>query len=276
MILSILYDIKFIIGLLITLAVAAVITFYFTQRIEEQNEKIGAMSVVVQALVKELREPRHSQPQPIVMQQDGGVAEQMQTIDLAALDEINDLIEVSDDGEDSDDGESDSDNDDDMSHQTKSIQIGEAFAETINEIDEIMENRNANESDNDSEGEDTESDNEDDDSESDNEGDDSESEDDDEPIEEFIQSLDIGVSPEEVDASAQVPSILEPDQGIYKTIHISLEGADDVSFLEVPRATDYKKMSLSELRAVVLANNLCTDSSKMKKQQLYKLLGVEQ
>ena len=269
MILSILYDVKFIIGLLIALALSAVVSFYFTQRIEEQNEKIGAMSVVVQALVKELREPRYPQSQPIIMRQDGGVAEETQTIDLAALDEINDLIEVSDDGEDSD---SDDDNDDDTSHQTKSIQIGEALAESINEINEIVENRGANESEEeDSEGDDS-------DSESDDESDDSDSEsdDEDEPIEEFIQSLDIDVSPEEVDASAQVPSILEPEQAIYKTIHISLDGADDVSFLEVPRAADYKKMSLSELRAVVIANNLCTDSSKMKKQQLYKLLGVEQ
>ena len=271
MILSILYDVKFIIGLLIALALSAVVSFYFTQRIEEQNEKIGAMSVVVQALVKELREPRfpHSQvqEQPIVMRQDGGVAEQTQTIDLAALDEINDLIEVSDDGEDSYESESDSDDDgdnDDASYQTRSIQIGDAVVDEMNELVENL--KDSSDSEEDSE-EDSESD---------------EDSEEDEHNEEFIKSLDVDVDVvapvllEEVDASGKDPSLLEPEQTIYKTIHISLDGADDVSFLEVPRATDYKKMSLSELRAAVLNKNLCADSSKMKKQQLYKLLGVEQ
>jgi hypothetical protein len=261
MILSILYDVKFIIGLLITLAVAAAITFYFTQRIEEQNEKIGAMSVVVQALVKELREPRPSYgTRALVPEQ---MQTQTQTIDLASLDEINDLIEVSDDGEEDSEDDEDDEGDDVHSQQTKSIQIGEALAETLNEINDIDVDSDSEESEGDSEDEESE----------DSSDDDDEDEDDNlmnAPIDEFIQSLEVPVQAEEVDES------LKSEQAIYKTIHISLEGADDVSFLEVPRATDYKKMSLSELRAVVIANNLCTDSSKMKKQQLYKLLGVEQ
>ena len=54
MILSMLYDINFIIGLLITLLLVAIVSFYFTQRIEEQNEKISAMSMVVRAMAEEL------------------------------------------------------------------------------------------------------------------------------------------------------------------------------------------------------------------------------
>ena len=38
---------------------------------------------------------------------------------------------------------------------------------------------------------------------------------------------------------------------------------------------DYKKLSLNKLRSVVLEKGLVTDSSKLKKNELFKLLGVE-
>ena len=38
---------------------------------------------------------------------------------------------------------------------------------------------------------------------------------------------------------------------------------------------DYKKLSLNKLRSVVLEKNLVGDSSKLKKQELLKLLGAE-
>jgi len=264
MILSMLYDVNFIIGILVTLVLITLVSFYFTQRIEEQNEKIGAMSVVVQALVKGLTDVKNAQQyvgqQGGAEQKQGGV-EQPQTIDLAALDEVNDLIEVSDDEEEEDD-----DIDDDVSYQTKSIQIGDSFVEEVNDINEIDLDKDSESSDSsDSESESSES--------SDSESESSESSDCEdiadtqEPLKEselFVeQILDLGEE--------------EPEQSMYKTIHISL---DDNTFLESSvsssslGASDYKKMSLSELRAIVVTKNLCTDSSKMKKQQLYKLLGV--
>ena len=54
MILSMLYDINFIIGLLITLLLFAIVSFYFTQKFDEQNDKIGAISMVVRAMADEL------------------------------------------------------------------------------------------------------------------------------------------------------------------------------------------------------------------------------
>jgi len=263
MILSMLYDVNFIIGILVTLVLITLVSFYFTQRIEEQNEKIGAMSVVVQALVKGLTDVKNAQQyvgqQGGAEQKQGGV-EQTQTIDLAALDEVNDLIEVSDDEEEEDD-----DIDDDVSYQTKSIQIGDSFVEEVNDINEIDLDKDSESSDSsDSESESSDSDSESDSSES---SDCEEIADAQEPLKEselFVeQILDLGEE--------------ELEQSMYKTIHISL---DDNTFLESSVSSsslgvsDYKKMSLSELRAIVVTKNLCTDSSKMKKQQLYKLLGV--
>jgi len=55
-----------------------------------------------------------------------------------------------------------------------------------------------------------------------------------------------------------------------KTIHISnLEEEDDNSKF------DYKKYSLNKLRNLVVEKGLVTDSSKLKKHELLKLLGVE-
>jgi len=258
MILSMLYDVNFIIGLLVTLVLVTLVSFYFTQRIEEQNEKIGAMSVVVQALVKGLTEVKNAQQyvaQTGGSEQGGAEQEQPQTIDLAALDEVNDLIEVSDDEEEEED---------DASYQTKSIQIGESFVDEVNDINDI---NGVDDVDQDSEssgsGSDSESESESD-SESDSE---SESGSDIEELVESQESL--------KESELFVEQILDlPEQAMYKTIHISL---DDNTFSESTSSSstsDYKKMSLSELRAIVVAKNLCTDSSKMKKQQLYKLLGV--
>jgi hypothetical protein len=54
-----------------------------------------------------------------------------------------------------------------------------------------------------------------------------------------------------------------------KTISISLESETDKS-----NNLDYKKMSLDKLRAVVKEKKLCADSSKLKKNELFKLLQV--
>jgi len=54
----------------------------------------------------------------------------------------------------------------------------------------------------------------------------------------------------------------------FKTININLEDSNNESI-------DYKKLSLTKLRSIVSEKGLSTDSSKLKKQDLLKLLGVE-
>jgi hypothetical protein len=55
----------------------------------------------------------------------------------------------------------------------------------------------------------------------------------------------------------------------FKTININLEDSTNNESL------DYKKLSLPKLRSIVAEKGLSTDSSKLKKQDLLKLLGVE-
>ena len=55
----------------------------------------------------------------------------------------------------------------------------------------------------------------------------------------------------------------------FKTININLEESANNESL------DYKKLSLTKLRSIVIEKGLSADSSKLKKQDLLKLLGVE-
>ena len=55
-----------------------------------------------------------------------------------------------------------------------------------------------------------------------------------------------------------------------KTISINLEDSEQENI-------DYKKLQLNKLRSIVVEKNLCSnsDASKLKKQELLKLLGCE-
>jgi hypothetical protein len=52
-----------------------------------------------------------------------------------------------------------------------------------------------------------------------------------------------------------------------KTININLE--------EHAESIDYKKVTLAKLRSIVAEKGLTNDASKLKKNELLKLLGVE-
>uniref|UniRef100_A0A6C0AS52 Rho termination factor N-terminal domain-containing protein n=1 Tax=viral metagenome TaxID=1070528 RepID=A0A6C0AS52_9ZZZZ len=61
---------------------------------------------------------------------------------------------------------------------------------------------------------------------------------------------------------------LDFDISNLKTININLEESKN-------DATDYKKLSIQKLRSIVAEKGLAGDTSKLKKQDLFKLLGVE-
>ena len=54
-----------------------------------------------------------------------------------------------------------------------------------------------------------------------------------------------------------------------KSINITLEET------KTEQSVDYKKMALPKLRSVVAEKGLSSDSSKLKKNELLKLLGIE-
>jgi hypothetical protein len=69
-----------------------------------------------------------------------------------------------------------------------------------------------------------------------------------------------------ISISQEIPSDLD-----LKSINIS----DLEEIKNNNESVDYKKLSLNKLRSVVLEKNLAVDSSKLKKQELLKLLGAE-
>jgi hypothetical protein len=54
-----------------------------------------------------------------------------------------------------------------------------------------------------------------------------------------------------------------------KDIFVNLEKSKNIEVI------DYKKLSLNKLKSVVLDKGLATDTLKMKKNDLLKLLGIE-
>jgi hypothetical protein len=277
MILSMLYDVNFIIGLLITLVLVTVVAFYFSQRIEDQSEKISAVSVVVQAIAGELHELRHRvgignvnvmSSGPV----GGGIGQRTVEEPAIELSEYNniDLIDVSDDEE--------SDDDNDERGNVKSIHIGGSCENDIT-LNEVECDDSGSESDSESDDSDDS-----DDSEDSEESDDSDSESDVEPaspdaeliLETDLQTIcgDISVAEEDICATLNILEELEElgeiseaeGRAITKTVNVSLE----------EEVVDYKKMSLSKLRNIVVEKHLSQDASKLKKGELFKLLGVEQ
>jgi hypothetical protein len=69
-------------------------------------------------------------------------------------------------------------------------------------------------------------------------------------------------------------TILDGDTSFLKKIVIS-ETVEESSNDELFNKLDYKKLSLNKLRDIVIEKGLTTDASKMKKQELLKLLGDE-
>jgi hypothetical protein len=248
MILSMLYDVNFIIGLLITIVLVTVVAFYFSQRIEDQSEKISAVSVVVQAIAGELGELKRRVSNvnvaPFVERQ-----VQEPPIELSECDNI-DLIAVSDD--------EDEDDDEGVNQNVKSILIGGSCDNDII-LNEVMSES----------GSELESDSESD-SESDEDDEDSES----------IEELEV----ENVEELKEEKKFdLREEEEICATMNILEEledlGGEDVKTVNVSleeETIDYKKMTISKLRSIVIEKQLSQDASKLKKNEIFKLLGLEQ
>lgn len=297
--LSILFNIHFLLGLLIVSLFASFAYFYFTQKLDEQNEKINAMSLVVRAVAEELTYLRANAPSEMGMGGSSSSAQQVReltlskSIDLAKEEGYSQglqLIPVSDD-EESDDDESD-----------------EEYSSNDEQAEDGMES-----------GSDASSD--------------YGSEEDEEPpkhskgcneVEDIGGTCPVkGVwegffkggskdikeehnydevilpSPENGGTSGAPFSLLDVTKGMLEVDMNSVSELVDVSELLNKEATnaieersnvkkvamtveeqsaemvDYKKMPLGKLRAIVVERKLCEDASKMKKPELFKLLNVE-
>jgi len=239
--LSDIFSIPFLICLAICVLLIGCSSIYFYQRIMQQDHKIASMVSLISSVTEELR---GGSIQPIQVQQQI----QPQQAPISSR-----LIVVSD-GEGQSDSESESDSESDSESEGSSaysvtseeeddegelLNVGEIIKEEIH----LMENND----------------------------------DEDESLrgEDLIEDLNLissSLQMEDEQPSSEIKSIHldEPltDLSIFKSIHIS---GSDVS---VDESTNYKKMPIQKLREIAQTQGH-GDVSKLKKNEILKLLGVE-
>jgi hypothetical protein len=255
--------------------VSALLFIYFENKAKEQNHKISSMLSLVSSLTEEVHSiRRHIQSTT----QTGGMIKQNNQYyenvvnddgDDDDGDDDDDLVSVSDDDgedddgddddddDDDDDGDEDDDGDDDDDDDDNKFDILEEMGSNVIEIGgnvkvltllqpiELV-----------SDGEDN-----------DGEDNDCEDNDDEDDNTEFdaddVLDDDLGSSEDEADKDKKE---VTEDVKMFdlKSIH-----------LEEPAIVDYKKLSIGKLKTVVAEKGLASDTSKMKKQDLLKLLGVD-
>lgn len=257
-----LFNPTFLMFLGILVLVVALLVVYFESKFREQNHKISSMLSLVSSLAEEVNGSKmfihqltmSNQPhsQQVFQQQQ----QQEPNLEKRVVQNDN-LILVSDD-EDSDDEEEEDSSDSDISEADDSDAASEVSIDeneedddsdtelgTSNDVKVLKLNINDNK-------------------------DDSESGD-----ELSVEDLDEMDDLEDLDDSSTSSVSIKEEKNDniksmdLKSINITLEETKSEQPL------DYKKMTLPKLRSVVAENGLSSDSSKLKKNELLKLLGVE-
>lgn len=82
----------------------------------------------------------------------------------------------------------------------------------------------------------------------------------------------VEVKPETINLEEQPAVITQDQKDLFKTISITSLEEDGIRIVETQ---DYKKMSLPKLKQVAVEKKLVADASKLKKSDIFKLLGVE-
>lgn len=220
---------------------------YFENKAREQNHKISSMLSLVSSLTEEVQTIRR-----YINSSAGGTKQQVTKVKDEELISVSDdetydeeleddsCAEESCDDDDSCDDEESCDDEDSCDDSVNVIEIGDniKILTLLQPIEIVSDNEGDNEGDNDGDVEVV-------------------GEDEDEgsvfEVNELLDDLD--------SVSSKEPDIQMFD---LKTIH-----------LEESAIVDYKKLSIGKLRSIVTEKGLAADSSKLKKQEILKLLGVE-
>ena len=257
-----LFNPTFLMFLGILVLVVALLVVYFESKFREQNHKISAMLSLVSSLAEEVNGTKMIIHQltmnPQTQQQVPFFQNKEYNLETKIVQNDNNLIAVSDDEDsesdddsyvDSDDesvSDEDSDSDEEQPKNIKVFRLN--ISEDLNQIDGLDEEVNS-------------------------------------VLEDLDEaSLDEAsleeASLEEFDdnSSTSSESIKETENNDVKkidnfmdlkSINITLEET------KTEQSVDYKKMGLPKLRSVVSEKGLSSDSSKLKKNELLKLLGIE-
>jgi hypothetical protein len=252
-----------VISLAISLLLIGLLGLYVSNKMNEQNHKLNTMFDLVSTLANELQMVR-SQP-PIGMMASpsigggggggGGGGRVYERPEVATTNHLVNMIDVSDDSDSSGD-ESDGETDEGAESGDDSGSDGEG----------------------DGEGEDNESgsDGDDEESDGDSDGDD----------ENDMQSDNAIVVSESLD-DALFEEIGNLDEFILEETNIERVKTPETTTTPAPTSTstsnvknlnvvfDYKKASLTKLREIVEQKGLSSDTSKLKKQELLKMLEID-
>ena len=254
-----LFSPTFLMFLGVLVLVVALLVVYFESKIRDQNHKIASMLSLVSTLAEDMNGVKMGLNQLAVTRMGGSFPQNFeQPLENSRIPykQESNLIEVSDDEDDDEDEDEDEDEDDDIDE------------------DDIDEDDDDDESDNESTHEvkvlkiDMNSQNQYEDSLSENN---LELDDLDDELSE-VQSLSSKSSKlsDKLEETVYEKTIQEPlsISADLKTISINLEEPHQDSL-------DYKKLSLPKLRSIVSDKGLASDASKLKKNELLKLLGAE-
>ncbi len=269
---------SFFIILGVLVLISALLVVYFESKMREQNHKMASMLNLITNVVDEMNAIKiHLNRQPV---SSGGSQLQPSNLERNNIHIVKtDLITVSDDSASESDNESENSNEE--SSDSESDNGYESNSEDIQEIDNIREviDISKNNEHNDikilklnlslSNIDEDENENEDKDV---NEIDLNELDD--------LDDLDDGSSSDSTSvASNEEPVEIqeENDNDVLDISKLNLKTIN-ISNLEETKNhnhVDYKKFTLSKLRSIVVEKELVADSSKLKKNELLKLLGVE-
>ena len=241
-----------VISLAISLLLIGLFGLYVSNKMNEQNHKLNSMFDLVSTLANELQMVRSQQPVSMGSASIGGGGVRVyEKPEVANTNHLVNMIDVSDDSESSDD-------------------------ESDGETDEGAES--GDDSDNDGSEGDGEGDGE---EESGSDGDDEESDGDSDGEQDERSDKAIVVSESLEDALfeelANLDDIVLGQSNVerVKTPETTTPPANTSSVKNLNVVFDYKKASLGKLREIVEQKGLSSDTSKLKKQELLKLLEID-
>jgi len=256
----------------ILVLVAALLVVYFESKMREQNHKMASMLSLITCIAEEMNDIK-SQPrvggsypiQPFNSNFNPNSNSNLETSNINNTHIITtDLIQVSDDSDsDSDsnsednDSESGSDSDSENDSVKEVIEIGEqsdikVLKLNISSMNNIDENNNVDDLDD---------------------------------LNNLDDLDDLNILDEDhfsddsasVDSNEEKNDIEEQKNEEINILDLNLKSINISNLEEVknPNSIDYKKFTLNKLRSTVVEKGLVDDSSKLKKNELLKLLGAE-
>jgi hypothetical protein len=245
-----------VISLAISLLLIGLLGLYVSNKMNEQNHKLNTMFDLVSTLANELQIVRSQPPVGSVGSPSigGGGGRMYEKPEVANTNHLVNMIDVSDDSDSSGDDESDGDSDCD------------------GECDGDDENDGNDEEDSD----DGSDDGDDEESDGDSDGDDDHDARSDKAIV-VSESLDDALFEE----LANLDDIVLGETNVERvktpetTTTTTPAPANTSSVKNLNVVFDYKKASLSKLREIVEQKGLSSDTSKLKKQELLKMLEID-